>query len=479
MIYGITDGMVMQRDDNNRCRVSVQLDELITKLECYDEHDNPVKIDCLEGILTGIPVGGPYTVRINHTVFRDIYVGDLWILAGQSNMEGNGILTDQDYAYRDNPNIRAFYMNDQWRPARNPLHHTGRARDRVHTEIYHALDQPKGVGAGPGLAFACRMYSYTHVPQGLIPCAHGGTIQEHWTPDTKESGGDFSLYGAMYRRFQVNGSHVRGIFWYQGCSDGENFRERYYTERCIRLFKSMRADMSGLLPEGRILPIVQVQIGRWTDEFNQQGEEHDRCWTSIRRQQMGIGEKLPGVDTLASVTYRTDDQIHLSSSCQWNLGEKAAEAMLNLLAPGEAGLAGALPGMKLGRISLNPVPVYPNYTEMQIEIRNAHGKLWAEPRAMGFVLATEPDQPQVWRQPYDAFTQGNTIHIRFRMSPEELSGYSLYYGYGCNPDCNITDEHKNPVPCFGPLKIDDYKDTWRESEEIGEIPEVWMPPALT
>lgn len=478
MIYGITEGMVMQRDNNNRCKILIKADEPIERLACFDEHDNDIKIDFTDNVLTGIPVGGPYRVRINDEVFNNIYVGDLWILAGQSNMEGNGILTDRDYNYKDDSQIRAFYMNDQWKEARNPLHHTGRAKDLVHTKIYHALDQPKGVGAGLGLSFAVKMFGYTEVPQGLIPCAHGGTIQEHWTPDTRDDGGDLSLYGAMYRRFQANGSHIRGVLWYQGCTDGENFREQYYTERCTYLFNCMRRDLSTLLPKGKILPIVQVQIGRQTDEFAQEGEEHDRCWTSIRRQQLEIGGSLDGIDTLAAITYRTDDHVHLTSDSQWNLGEKVAEAMFNLIAPGEAGLAGALPGIKIGKITLQPVPVYTDYTEIVIDILNCHGALKAVPRAMGFVLAKAPDCIETWRRPYDAYVEGSKIHVRFRMQPTDLCKFYLYYGYGCDPDCNITDSKGNPVPCFGPIRIEDYRDTWKEPVCPCELPDIWMPPEL-
>ena len=478
MIYGITDGMVMQRDQENRCKILLKTDESIEQLACFDEHDNPVEIAFRDGLLTEIPVGGPYTVRINDSFYRDIYVGDVWILAGQSNMEGNGILTKRDYTYPDNPQIRAFYMNDQWKDARNPLHHTGRAKDLVHTKIYHALDQPQGVGAGPGLSFACQMFAYTNVPQGLIPCAHGGTIQEHWTPDTRDNGGDVSLYGAMYRRFQINGSHIRGILWYQGCTDGETFREQYYTERCTYLFNCMRRDLGVLLHKEAILPIVQVQIGRWTDEFTQEGEEHDRCWTSIRRQQLKIGATLPCIDTLATITYRTDDHVHLISDCQWNLGEKMAEAMIHLTDSHEAQRAGALPGIQIGPIRLQPVPVYQEYTEVVIEVLNGHGDLQAAPRAMGFVLAKAPDQIESWRRPYDAYVTGNQIHVRFRMNVEDLCEFYLYYGYGCDPDCNITDSKGYPVPCFGPIKINDYRDTWKEPECPRDLPDMWMPPQL-
>ena len=57
--------------------------------------------------LTGIPVGGPYTLTISdkngEVDFDNIYVGDVWILAGQSNMEGAGLMTDARIRVREQP----------------------------------------------------------------------------------------------------------------------------------------------------------------------------------------------------------------------------------------------------------------------------------------------------------------------------------------------------------------------------------------
>ncbi len=47
--------------------------------------------------LTGICTGGPYTLTLTvgeqTFVFTEIYVGDVWILGGQSNMDGCGFYT--------------------------------------------------------------------------------------------------------------------------------------------------------------------------------------------------------------------------------------------------------------------------------------------------------------------------------------------------------------------------------------------------
>ena len=55
-------------------------------------------IKLVDGKLVGVPVGGPYTITCNvksrasdddHESVGPVFVGDLWVLAGQSNMEGS------------------------------------------------------------------------------------------------------------------------------------------------------------------------------------------------------------------------------------------------------------------------------------------------------------------------------------------------------------------------------------------------------
>ena len=59
----------------------------------------------------------------------NILVGDLWMLAGQSNMEGLGDLVDVE---QPDPLVHSFDMADQWEVAQEPLHTLVGATDRVH-----------------------------------------------------------------------------------------------------------------------------------------------------------------------------------------------------------------------------------------------------------------------------------------------------------------------------------------------------------
>ena len=87
MITGIFSGMVMQRDKDNRSLTYITADKTIEHISCKAQYGAEIEVSYSEGVISGIPVGGPYSLEINGALYTDIYVGDLWVLAGQSNME--------------------------------------------------------------------------------------------------------------------------------------------------------------------------------------------------------------------------------------------------------------------------------------------------------------------------------------------------------------------------------------------------------
>ena len=147
---------------------------------------------CCAVALKQIPAGGPYRLTItagkSRASVKSFFVGDVWLLAGQSNMEGYGIRKNGGGA-KSNPSIRAYSMRRQWRLAEDPLHISGESPDACHSlGMQWTLDQsdncrrenPRGVG--PGLFFAGRMLRKSGVPQGLVCTAHGGTSMPQWDP---------------------------------------------------------------------------------------------------------------------------------------------------------------------------------------------------------------------------------------------------------------------------------------------------------
>jgi hypothetical protein len=162
-----------------------------------------------------LPQGGLYRIEVRAAEHLDslewspalahvhhVGVGELYLLAGQSNMSGYG----RDFAY-DPPELGIhMYGNDgQWKLAVHPLN------DSLNT-IYPE-NKELTCGTSPALSFARAVKRWLKVPVGLIPAALGGSALAPWHP--KEDG---RLYRGMLRRLSQTGA-VSGVLWYQGCSD--------------------------------------------------------------------------------------------------------------------------------------------------------------------------------------------------------------------------------------------------------------------
>lgn len=392
--------------------------------------------------LMGLPVGGPYDILLQVTgrtgvavdsiSVRDVLVGDVWLLGGQSNMQGIGLLKNGPKA---DPLVRAFYMDDRWAPAKDPIHNLWGAVDRVHLDLNGGMPHVRtpGVGACPGPSFGLEMKRLTGgVPQGLIACAHGGTSMAQWDPALKKLGSG-SLYGALLRRFRKNGSSVAGFLWYQGCSDAIAVCSGDYTGRMKRFVAALRRDCGD---PG--LPVAIVQIGRvigWAEKI-----EH---WNSIQEQQRRLANALPDCALVPAIDLPLDDTIHISGAGQVRLGRRLAYAM-NVIRQGPR--AGKPP------ITVDDVSVVADRGLATITVRfgNVEGTLRAGGRPTGFSVVSRASTAS---SVFDTQLKRNTAVIRTGDTFASLSNKSLYYGHGFDPASNVTDEADRSLPVFGPIPL--------------------------
>jgi len=174
----------------------------------------------------------------------------VFVLIGQSNMAGRGVLKTQDSDDSSPPGVFCFdYDDDAWLPASQPLH-----RD---PPIVASQGGAEPKGACLGWAFARRLLDERLVDGsvGLVPCAFGGSPLSRWvrqartdrkhgtdgdTPveqpaDLYESaqailpnpGNPGDLYERAWRRTKLAlASHpnavLRGFLWHQGESDASS-----------------------------------------------------------------------------------------------------------------------------------------------------------------------------------------------------------------------------------------------------------------
>lgn len=388
--------------------------------------------------IKGVPVGGSYQVDINYQpdggkawkkIFESVWVGDVWILGGQSNMQGSGLLT-QDFV--PHPAIRAFFTDDRWEVAKDPLHNLWQAVDVVHENW--GRGNPR-FGAGPGPAFGQEMFRLTGVPQGLIACAHGGTSMDQWSPKLKGSGGR-SLYGAMLRRVRKNGGSVAGLLWYQGESDADPVNAPLYTGKMKAFIQALRRDLKS--PR---LPVAMVQIGRFTECQASQ----EATWNMLQHQQAMLPKSIPFLSVVPAVDLSLDDPIHISGKDQNVLGVRLADAMKNLLAGGKSSLPF---GVKSIKIQENPDLNGKGAVFLTLE--NAGAELTSDGRRpLGFSVRS----PEGKELLYNTRLHKNGVCLLAAVPSAILMDSSLHYGFGADPVCNVRDGHGRSLPVFGPLRI--------------------------
>ncbi len=334
---------VFQRDANDRAVIPVTIDAsslkdatLVSATVVTQNHEPNAdrqladRVTFYENKLVGVPVGGPYEVQLtvrrnNQQVMQPIgpiYVGDLWVLAGQSNMEGVGDLVDVTPPH---PLVMSLGMNGKWARAEEPLHwlvdspdavHSGNPGDRAARAAQEHRNRKKG--AGLGLPFAVSLVEQTHVPIGLVACAHGGTSMDQWNPARKHEGGN-SLYGSLLRQIQLAGGKVKGVLWYQGESDANPEASKVYPRVFADFIAAVRADLNQ--PE---LPFYYVQIGRFV---------HDGApgpWNDIQEAQRKLPERVSGTAVVSVIDLELDDLIHVGTQ-----GQKRAGARLSRIAARE------------------------------------------------------------------------------------------------------------------------------------------------
>ncbi|MCI5779225.1 MAG: sialate O-acetylesterase [Lentisphaeria bacterium] len=442
---GLWEHMVMQRDARNFCHQAVAgfaaPRSKITGVDGKGREVFSARADgrgAFHGTLSCWRAGGPYALTLTDGVgelkFRDLWVGDVWMLAGQSNMQGYGNLYGAPEPVRQ---VRAFYMDDHWDVAREIMHDMRRAEAEVHWVInggHHAFDNaPEPVkGVGPGIFFAREMWKRTRVPQGLIASAHGGTAMTQWDPALRDQG-ENSLYGAMYRRFLRNGGKLAGVLWYQGCNDACAERVDEYERRTIELFQAMRRDF-----RDRKLPIAAVQLGRTMVEY---APEQEAWWSRIREIQRRLPEHLPHLAVVPAIDLENDDHIHLSGEGQRQLGVRLAGAMAHLRGDREA-----LPPIALGSIRFRWVKEYGEY-RITVNFRNVAGKLHSGGALpLGFSLHHSGADSRPSVPPFRCQLHGKSAVL----SVGGEIGEKIAYGFGCGPAVNIRDEAGRGLPAFGP-----------------------------
>jgi len=403
-------------------------------------------------VLLAVPVG-EHTVQVRCVSQGDgkvlaegeagpVFVGDLWVLGGQSNMEGCGRLIEIE---EPQSGVSCFYMGDRWDLAQEPLCWLIESSDPVHwrnlpylpqgTEITdenrqafrEAYRQDRVQGTGLGIPFGKMLLRHTGIPVGLLMVAHGGTSMNQW--DSKlASEGSRSLYGAMLRIIQAAGGKVKGFLWYQGESDAEEAESKVYYDRMIRWVASLRRDLGD-----SELPFIYAQL---SVVFNGPPEGP---WNRVQDDQLrlesalGRAEMVPTIDTVLA------DWIHPDSRSLRDIGHRMAWAALRLV----HGREPVQSGPRLVASHWNE-----DRTRLTLDLTGINGRLRPVERVFSFQIASGEN-----RLPLTGYLDDSGLRVILRLEGPAPEDCRLWHGRGLNPTVNVRDEQGIPLPVFGPVEV--------------------------
>ncbi|CAO3590387.1 unnamed protein product [Absidia cylindrospora] len=392
-----------------------------------------------------LKVGGPYTVGDAHHVM----VGDIWILAGQSNMRGYGF-------FDDNNSDSSSSNNKTESSSPRSVHHT--LADPTVREPSIVFD----CGASLAPAFVQRYEQILGVPVGVVPCAHGGVTIQQWMKhdDNDNNNADTTLYGAMMDKIRLVGGHYTGVLWYQGESDAVEFNTAaYYLRDFTQWICQLHDDIS------QRAFFVYAQIGR---TISNGGDKMDFAWSMVRKAQLDVyrQENHFGKGRMAIVsTIDTDmdDHVHLSASGLRKVGGRMADAATALvtMAPRETVMIYAT-DVTMIHLPYNHGKHWRHILRLDLNIQQ--GMTWRNKDTVtGFTIrdgniskdgllmmdmiysARINDQQQV-----DLYLTEKGYQ---QIAAGEVGRYVLHYGFGKNPQCNLVTTTNVAALAFGPLPI--------------------------
>jgi hypothetical protein len=231
---------------------------------------------------------------------------DLFLLIGQSNMKGRGVMPDEP---KRDPRLVMMHLKDNaWYLARHPLHLTGDAKTFVRHD---------NAGVGSGLAFAEAVAARdTKVRVGLIPCAVGGSQIALWQRGAR-------LYDEALRRAKLAlqqtapvKARIRAALWLQGEADATAERLPIYEGKLLKLVNDLRADLAS--PE---LPFIACTIGEMRDD---DGAPNRRRMNELL---LSLPAKRPHTACVDARDLKGNigDNVHFDTASQNEIGRRYAE----------------------------------------------------------------------------------------------------------------------------------------------------------
>lgn len=223
----------------------------------------------------------------------------IFLLAGQSNMAGRGLVQPADTV--SSSRVLMLNKNNEWVYAKEPFHYY----------------EPGRTGLDCGLSFGkelSHLYG-KNITIGLVPCAIGGSSIEQWLGDSNYRG--VKLYSNFLQKAQAASQTgiIKGLLWHQGESNAGARSYKNYKENLQVFFERVRKDLNQ--PD---LPVYAGQLGSYLSKIANPNAEA----VNNDLQRLSISYKNFHVIYTGDLTCKSDT-IHFDSRSQREMGKRFAK----------------------------------------------------------------------------------------------------------------------------------------------------------
>ena len=284
--------------------------------------------------LPPLPYGGPYELRVTDgtetIVLADIYVGEVYLFAGQSNMQFKLCESNVPLEQRGGDERLRFFT-----PIRIEAGEPFTSADGWVRCTRDTADKHSAIAYLAARALAMKK----NCAIGVIACYQGASVIESWLPR-----GTYRALGIDLPNEQKHTDHTSPLFtawngegvlyetalgqilpypltaavWYQGESDTSPAEGAVYDRALAALFSQWRADF-----HDAALPIVIVQIADFEHPEDAEG------WTAVQTAQVRAAEAIPHTALVVSRDVCEADDIHPPT--KHLLAARITDALLQLV----------------------------------------------------------------------------------------------------------------------------------------------------
>lgn len=293
-----------------KMNVTVKFGKVKVKAKADGEGNWKVKLPPQTATFEGKPLvvkAGKEQITLN-----DIVVGEVWVAAGQSNME----YTMKKYPTYQNPykgeDLAAVELT---KPENEKIRVYTCPRKGKRMGWSAANGESLAMASAPGYFCVKNLQDSLQVPVGVISTAIGGTMIESWRKDAE-------WYKKMIAPYVPYA--VKGILWYQGENNCSN-REREYASKFKMMTDEWRKEW-GVVDAPFLTVMLAPHI--YSDRHHKRGVVDAEELPRFRMQQMACLDSVSNTEIIFTPDL-VDDLFDIHYSYKWEVGRRLAVLALN------------------------------------------------------------------------------------------------------------------------------------------------------